>query len=68
MRFKHASALIVVLVLAVLPLQATAGSCSTAAEAGTWAYTYTGTIFTPSGPVPAASLGHFNQDAVGNDS
>ena len=42
------------------------GECSTAATAGKWAYTYTGTIFTPSGPLPVASVGHFSQDAAGN--
>src|SRR5205823_14072007 len=32
------------------------------------AYTYTGTIFTPppSGPLPAAAVGHFTQDTAGN--
>src|SRR5246127_3991411 len=48
----------------VSPLQA--AQCSTAASAGNWAYTYTGTIFTPNGPLPAASVGHFHQDAAGN--
>jgi hypothetical protein len=35
-------------------------------RSGNWAYTYTGTIFTPAGPLPAASIGHFHQDAGGN--
>jgi len=48
------------------PLQAGASNCSNAATAGRWAYTYTGTIFTPSGPLPAASVGRFHQDAAGN--
>src|ERR1700746_3532064 len=48
------------------PLHAEAAHCSTAATAGNWAYTYTGTIFTPSGPLPAASVGHFSQDEAGN--
>jgi hypothetical protein len=48
------------------PLQAETRRCSTASTAGNWAYTYTGTIFTPSGPVPAAAVGHFHQDATGN--
>src|SRR6476661_8863054 len=39
------------LVLSMTPLQAEADHCSTAAQAGNWAYTYTGTIFTPSGPL-----------------
>lgn len=41
--------------------QAWAGDCSTGREAGTWAYTYTGTIFTASGALPGASVGHFRQ-------
>ncbi len=57
-----------VLILSVIsaPLQAQASHCSTAGATGKWAYTYTGTIFTPSGPVPAASVGHFTEDASGN--
>jgi len=39
---------------------------STAASAGKWAYTYTGTVFTQNGPLPAASVGHFSQDLAGN--
>jgi hypothetical protein len=52
--------------LTMVPLQAEASHCSVAVTAGNWAYTYTGTIFTPNGPVPAASVGHFAQDASGN--
>jgi len=52
--------------IAVAPLQAEASHCSTAASAGKWAYTYTGTIFTQNGPLPAASVGHFSQDLAGN--
>ncbi len=52
--------------VALAPLQAEASHCSTAASAGKWAYTYTGTIFTPNGPLPAASVGHFSGDAAGN--
>jgi hypothetical protein len=48
------------------PLRAQAAQCSTASTAGKWAYTYTGTIFTPTGALPAASVGHFRQDAQGN--
>jgi hypothetical protein len=51
--------------LALTPLQAHA-HCSNASAAGRWAYTYTGTIFTTNGPLPAASVGHFKQDAAGN--
>ena len=54
------------LALTLLPLQAQAHSCSTAAAAGKWNYTYVGTIFTAAGPLPAASVGHFSEDAAGN--
>src|ERR1700756_1299837 len=56
----------VVLAATLVPFPANAAQCSTAASAGNWAYTYTGTIFTPNGPLPAASVGHFHQDAAGN--
>ena len=49
-----------------LPLHAQASHCSTAATAGSWAYTYTGSILTPNGAVPAASVGRYIQDAAGN--
>jgi hypothetical protein len=52
-------------VFALTPVQARA-HCSNASTAGNWDYTYTGTIFTQSGPVPAASVGHYKQDAAGN--
>lgn len=52
--------------LALASQAAQASQCSNAAAAGSWAYTYTGTIFTPGGPLPAASVGHFRQDAAGN--
>ena len=48
------------------PIHAHAAGCSTASAIGNWAYTYTGTIFTPNGPLPAASVGHFRQDSAGN--
>ena len=51
---------------ALLPFQANAAQCSTASAAGNWAYTYSGTIFTANGPLPAASVGHFHQDLEGN--
>jgi hypothetical protein len=57
-------ALIFSVALASLPAEAS--HCSTAAAAGKWAYTYTGTIFTPSGPLLAASVGHFTADSAGN--
>ncbi len=53
-------------ILALAPLQAQASHCSLNSAAGNWAYTYTGTIFTQNGPLPAASVGHYNQDGAGN--
>jgi hypothetical protein len=69
MNTKYARALLVLgatFILALAPLQAEASHCSTAAAAGKWAYTYTGTIFTQNGPLPAASVGRFSQDLAGN--
>ncbi len=69
MKTNFARALLVLaatLVVALAPLQAEASHCSNAAAAGNWAYTYTGTIFTQNGPLPAASVGHFYQDEAGN--
>ena len=60
------SALATVLVLGLSPLQAHARQCSTATTAGNWAYTYTGTILTANGLLPAAAVGHFKQDSDGN--
>ena len=56
------------LILGVIstPLEAQASHCSIAGAAGKWAYTYTGTIFTPNGPLPAASVGRFTEDVSGN--
>lgn len=56
----------VAMAVAVSSIPATAAQCSTASTAGNWAYTYSGTIFTPNGPLPAASVGHFHQDSTGN--
>lgn len=64
--FVRALLILGTLASAFAPLQAAASHCSTAATAGNWAYTYTGTIFTQNGPLPAASVGHFQQDAAGN--
>lgn len=49
-----------------LPLHAEGHHCTIEGAAGKWAYTYTGTIFTANGPLPAASVGHFSEDASGN--
>jgi len=53
-------------IVALAPLQAEASQCSTAGQAGNWAYTYTGTIFTQNGPLPVAAVGRFHQDTAGN--
>jgi len=55
-----------VVALTLTPGDAQASQCSNASTAGKWAYTYTGTIFTPNGALPAASVGHYSQDAAGN--
>ncbi len=57
-------ALGVVLLAGWAPLRAHA-ACSASSMTGNWAYTYTGTIFTPGGALPAASVGHFHQDVAG---
>jgi len=50
----------------IAPSQAAAARCSLSGTSGSWAYTYSGTIFTPAGPVPAASVGRFSQNTGGN--
>jgi hypothetical protein len=55
-----------ILAAALVPLHAQATACSLESIAGDWAYTYTGTVFTPSGALPAASVGRFHQDREGN--
>lgn len=55
-----------VAVFVATALPAHAAHCLEASPAGNWAYTYTGTIFTANGALPAASVGHFTQDAEGN--
>jgi hypothetical protein len=65
-KFMRALLVLSALAAAVTPVQAQAKHCSNATAAGRWAYTYTGSILTPVGWVPAASVGHFRQDAAGN--
>lgn len=55
-----------ILLFALATERADASSCSQAALAGKWTYTYTGTILTSNGAFPLASVGHFHQDAAGN--
>jgi hypothetical protein len=64
-RIAFTTCLMPLLGLAV-PLHAQGHHCTIAGAAGKWAYTYTGTIFTQNGPLPAASVGHFSEDASGN--
>ena len=42
------------------------GICSNASVAGTWGYTETGSVITPTGVVPYASVGQFTLDRDGN--
>ena len=63
---KLAGMVLGVLSIALAVTPAKAGSCSQAALAGKWTYTYTGTIFTANGPLPLASVGQFHQDGAGN--
>ena len=55
-----------VMIAILTPFQTYAATCSNASTAGDWAYTYTGTIFTPNGALPLASMGHYTQDHEGN--
>ena len=62
----HSGLVIAILCVAgMLPLQARAAQCSQASAAGNWAFTYTGTVFAPTG-LPAAAVGHFKQGHMGN--
>lgn len=62
----HLFALVLAFALMALPTNAQATHCSNASVAGNWAYTYTGTIFTQNGPLPLATVGHYDQDPAGN--
>ena len=42
------------------------GTCSSAALAGEWGYTLTGTLIPPTGPKPFAAVGRNTADATGN--
>jgi hypothetical protein len=54
------------ILLVLMAPQVYAAHCSTAASAGKWAYTYTGSIMTPNGQLPVAAVGHFSAGAAGN--
>ena len=49
-----------------LPPVTQAHGCTMSDVAGKWGYTYTGTIILPTGAIPAAAVGRFTIDAVGN--
>jgi hypothetical protein len=40
-------------------------ACTAGSVAGKWAYTYTGFLILPTGPVPVASVGTYSIDAAG---
>jgi hypothetical protein len=61
--FSACAALIALMALA--PLQAQAKPCSTGKAAGDWAYTYTGSLLTANGFLPAASVGRYTINADG---
>lgn len=42
------------------------GGCSNAGVAGSFGYSYTGTLILPTGVVPAAAVGRYASDAAGN--
>jgi hypothetical protein len=48
-----------------VPALAAPGRCSTASASGDWAYSYSGTILLPTGPVPVATVGRFTASANG---
>ena len=51
--------------LGTTPRANASSGCSSEGAAGQWGYTYTGTIYLPSGAAPLASTGTFVQDATG---
>ena len=57
-KISLSAGLALVFCLVLEPSQAEGAYCSTARAAGDWAYTYTGSILTPNGFVPAAAVGH----------
>ncbi len=51
---------------AAVALAQNQGICSNAYAAGTWGYTETGSVITPTGVIPYASVGQFTLDGDGN--
>jgi len=58
-------ALTLLLLSLTLPALAAPARCSTASGAGDWAYSYSGTILLPTGPVPVVNVGRFTALANG---
>jgi hypothetical protein len=58
-------ALTLLLLGLTVPALAAPARCSTASAAGDWAYSYSGTILLPTGPVPVATVGRFTTLANG---
>jgi len=58
-------ALTLLLLSLTLPALAAPARCSTASGAGDWAYSYSGTIFLPTGPVSVVNVGRFTALANG---
>jgi len=54
------------MLFAALTPGAHAATCTPSNVAGNWGYTYTGTLFLPSGPVLLAAVGRYTADADGN--
>jgi hypothetical protein len=65
-RIAVAASFVATLCLGVAPAANAQTGCSTAAAAGTWGYTYIGTIYLPSGAALVAAVGTYTQDAQGH--
>ena len=68
MRHAITSAVTILSFLILFSLPARAGHCSTAAAAGSYGFTLSGTLILPTGPVPIAAVGRANLDADGSAS
>ena len=65
-KLVHAGLATAILCIAgMLPLQAHAAQCSLTSVAGSWSYTYTGTVFVPNA-LPVAAVGQARLDSHGN--
>ena len=64
-RYSTLFALTLLLSSLARPALAAPARCSTASGAGDWAYSYSGTILLPTGPVPVVNVGRFTALANG---